>query len=52
MTIVGFHLARWVAPPYLREQLAKEGREPTKPDETVGVPDQRGSADAAQGIST
>ena len=52
VTIVGFHLARWLAPPYLREQLAKEGPEPTKPDETVGVPDQRGSADAAQGVST
>ena len=52
VTIVGFHVVRLLAPPHLREELAKEGKEPTRPDETVGVPDQRGSADAAQGVST
>jgi len=52
VTIDGFHVVRLLAPPHLREELAKEGKEPTRPDETVGVPDQRGSADAAQGVST
>jgi xanthine/uracil permease len=50
VTIVGYHLARWIAPPHLREQQATEGPEP-RSAETTPVPDQRGSADAAAGTS-
>jgi uracil-xanthine permease len=51
VTIVGYHLARAIAPPHLKDQQGREGPDPTKPDETVAVTDQRGSADAAQGES-
>jgi len=51
VTILAYHLMRAIAPPHLREQQRRtEGPDPT-PDETVAVPDQRGSADAAQGAS-
>jgi hypothetical protein len=52
VTVVGYHLARAIAPPHLRELAAAEGPDKTQPDETVAVPDQRGSADAAAGVST
>ena len=51
VTVVGYHLARAIAPPHLRELAALEGPDKTQPDETVAVPDQRGSADAAAGVS-
>jgi len=51
VTVVGYHLARAIAPPHLRELAAAEGPDKTQPDETVAVPDQRGSADAAAGVS-
>ncbi|HEX6871930.1 MAG TPA: solute carrier family 23 protein [Micromonosporaceae bacterium] len=49
VTIIGYHLCRGIAPKHLREQQRKEGPDPAT--ETVAVPDQRGSADAAQGAS-
>ena len=52
VTIVGYHVARAIAPPHLRELAAAEGPDKTQPDETVAVPDQRGSADAAAGVSS
>jgi uracil-xanthine permease len=47
VTIGAWHLARVIAPPHLREQLAAESGTPSK----VDVADQRGSADAAEGPS-
>jgi uracil-xanthine permease len=43
VTIVGYHVARAIAPPHLREGLRTGAPTP--------VPDQRGAADAAQGVS-
>jgi uracil-xanthine permease len=51
VTILMYHLVRAIAPPHLKEAQAAEGPDRTTPDETVPVPDQRGSADAAQGAS-
>jgi xanthine/uracil permease len=51
VTVVGYHLARAIAPPHLRELVALEGPDKTQPDEAAAVPDQRGSADAAAGVS-
>jgi xanthine/uracil permease len=50
VTIVAYHMVRAVAPGHLRRQQATEGPEP-RAAETTPVPDQRGSADAAQGAS-
>jgi xanthine/uracil permease len=52
VTVGAYHLIRMIAPPHLREQQLTEGPDRVRPDETVAVPDQRGSADAAQGVST
>jgi uracil-xanthine permease len=52
ITILAYHGVRAVAPPHLKQQQAKEGPDRAAADETVPVPDQRGSADAAQGAST
>jgi hypothetical protein len=49
VTIVAYHVVRAIAPPHLKEQQRNEGPDPRT--STVGVPDQRGSADAAQGAS-
>jgi xanthine/uracil permease len=43
VTIVAYHIARAIAPPHLREGLRTGAPTP--------VPDQRGAADAAQGVS-
>src|SRR5215813_165635 len=51
VTIVAYHVVRAIAPPHLREQQRTEGPERLAVGETVAVPDQRGSADAAQGLS-
>jgi xanthine/uracil permease len=51
VTIVAYHLIRAVAPPHLKEQQRTEGPERKPSGETLPVPDQRGSADAAQGAS-
>ena len=51
VTIVAYHLARAIAPPHLREALRTEVPDRSAAGETVAVPDQRGSADAAQGTS-
>ena len=46
-----YHLILAVAPPHLKEQQRTEGPERNPSGETVPIPDQRGSADAAQGAS-
>lgn len=51
VTIVAYHVVRVIAPPHLKEQQRAEGPPSRGPGETVPVPDQRGSADAAQGAS-
>jgi uracil-xanthine permease len=51
VTIVAYHVVRAIAPPHLKEQQATEGPERNPAAETTPVPDQRGSADAAQGAS-
>ncbi len=51
VTIVAYHVVRAIAPPHLKEQQRTEGPERRTIGETVPVPDQRGSADAAQGAS-
>jgi uracil-xanthine permease len=51
VTIVAFHLARVIAPPHLRELLRNQQPERRVDGETTPVPEQRGSADAAQGSS-
>jgi uracil-xanthine permease len=51
VTIVAYHLVRMIAPPYLKEALRTEVPDRSAAGETVPVPDQRGSADAAQGAS-
>jgi uracil-xanthine permease len=51
VTIAAYHLIRAVAPPHLKEQQRTEGPERNPSGETVPIPDQRGSADAAQGAS-
>jgi uracil-xanthine permease len=50
VTIVGYHLVRWIAPAHLREQQSTEGPEP-RSVQTTPLPDQRGAADAAAGTS-
>ena len=51
VTILAYHLVRAIAPPHLKEALRTEVPDRTAAGETVAVPDQRGSADAAQGTS-
>jgi uracil-xanthine permease len=51
VTVLAYHLVRAIAPPHLKEQLRTEGPERRVVAETTPVPDQRGSADAAQGTS-
>ena len=51
VTIVAYHLVRAIAPPHLKEALRTEVPDRPAAGETVAVPDQRGSADAAQGTS-
>src|SRR4051812_18734122 len=58
ITVVAYHVVRAIAPAHLREQQATEGPDlksqgagPGAAGDTTPVPDQRGSADAAQGAS-